>query len=154
MTSNDVLSDFLNEGKLNRKALVPLWIKIFAWIFIVLGLFTPIALVGGIIMHNFALRLYGLEASTPYSIIGAFLTGLFMFKGIVALGILKREDWAINLGIIDAVLGIIICVVVTIYPLITNSQFVFRLELVVLIPYLIKLLKIKDEWRLAEKINQ
>jgi len=150
---NDILSDsFLNEGRRRRKALIPLWIKIFSWIFIVFGLITPIALIGGIIMHNFALSLYGLEASTPYSLIGAILTALFIFKGIVAFGILKREDWAVNFGILDAVLGIIICIFTMVYPAITNSQFAFRLELAALIPYLIKLLKIKDEWRLGQKI--
>lgn len=151
-SSHDVLSDsFLNEGSISRKVLIPLWIKIFAWIFIVFGLITPIALIGGIIMHNFALSLYGLEANTPYSLIGAFVTALFILKGIVAFGILKREDWAIYFGIIDAVLGIIICIVIMIYPVNTNTQFTFRLELVALIPYLIVLLKIKNEWRLGQK---
>lgn len=149
---HDVLSDsFLIEGNISRKLLIPLWIKIFAWIFIVFGLITPIALIGGIIMHNFALSLYGLEANTPYSLIGAFVMALFIFKGIVAFGILKREDWAINFGIIDAVLGIIICIVVMIYPANANNSFLFRLELIALIPYLIVLLKIKNEWRIGQK---
>lgn len=149
---HDVLSDsFLNEGNISRKLLIPLWIKIFAWIFIVFGLITPIALIGGIIMHNFALSLYGLEANTPYSLIGAFVTALFIFKGIVAFGILKREDWAINFGIIDAVLGITICIVVMIYPANAKNPFLFRLELIALIPYLMVLLKIKNKWRLGQK---
>ncbi len=149
-STTDILSDsFLNEARISRKKLIPLWIKIFAWIFIVFGLLTPIALIAGIIMHNFALSLYGLEANTPYSIIGALIIFLFMFKGIVAYGLLKREDWAIKFGIIDAVLGIIICIAIMIYPAFSNNQFMFRLELVGLIPYLIKLLKIKDEWQFA-----
>ena len=151
-SSNDILPDsFLNEGAISRKALIPLWIKIFSWIFIVFGAITPLALVGGIMMHNFALSLYGLDANTPYSVIGGLLTVLYLFKGIVAFGILRREDWAVNFGIIDAVLGIIICVFLTIYPLGVSNQLSFRLELLALIPYLVKLLKIKDQWRLGQK---
>ena len=150
--STDVLSDsFLNEGRINRKALIPLWIKIFAWIFLVFGLFTPLALIGGVIMHNFPLSLYGLEANTPYSLMGGLIATLFLFKGIVSFGILKREEWAVNLGIVDAVIGIIICAVMMFYSAYFNVQLFFRLELVVLIPYLIKLLKIRDEWKLAMK---
>ena len=102
-------------------------------------------------MHNFALSLYGLDANTPYSLIGGFVTVLFLLKGIVAFGILKRENWAINLGLVDAVLGIIVCTVLMIFAVITNAPFVFRLELVALVPYLIKLLKIKDDWQLGQK---
>ena len=151
-SSHDVLSEsFLNEGIISRKALIPLWIKIFSWIFLVFALITPIALIGGLIMHNFALSLYGLDANTPYSLIGGFVTVLFLLKGIVAFGILKRENWAINLGLVDAVLGIIVCTVLMIFAVITNAPFVFRLELVALVPYLIKLLKIKDDWQLGQK---
>ena len=149
---NDILSDsFLNEGRVSRKLLIPLWIKIFSWLFIVFALITPVSLVEGIIMHNFSLNLYGLDASTPYSLVGAFITALFIFKGIVAFGILRREDWAVNFGIIDAVLGITTCVIVMIYPAITGNHFDFRLEIFLLIPYLMKLLKIQDEWRLGQK---
>jgi hypothetical protein len=151
-TPGDILSDsFLDEGRVSRKTLIPLWIKIFAWLFIVFAFMTPLAFVGGIIMHNFALSLYGLEAYTPYSIMAVFLTTLFIFKGIVAFGILRREDWAINLGIIDAILGIIICIVIMTYLVVTNTKFVFRLELIALVPYLVKLLKIKDEWQFGRK---
>lgn len=147
----DLLSDsFLNEGKINRKTLIPLWIKIFSWIFLVFGFFTPIILVAGIFMTNVSLSLYGLQAYTPYSLIGGFITAVFMLKGIVAYGILKREEWAVKLGIIDAVLGITVCMAILIYQVVSGS-FSFRGELLLLIPYLIKLLKIKDDWQTGYK---
>ncbi len=143
----DILSDsFLNEGKVSRKSLIPLWIKIFSWIFLVFGFFTPIILIAGIFMQNITLSLYGLEAYTPYSLTGGFITALFMFKGIVAFGILKSEDWAVKFGIIDAIMGIIVCVALMIYPMFSGGSVSFRGELLLLIPYLIKLVKIKDEW--------
>ena len=152
-SSKDILSDtFLDEGRISRKTLIPLWIKIFSWIFIVFGLVTPIVFILGIITHGFELSLYGLEATSPYSILGVLITILYIFKGIVAYGILKHENWAINAGVVDAVAGIVICVIVMVYPAdAPETKNYFRLELAALIPYLIKFLKIKDQWQLARK---
>lgn len=151
-TTTDLLSpSIIDEEKLRRRTLIPWWIRVFSWIFLAFLFFVPIALIVGIITHNFALSLYGLETFTPYSIIGIVLTALFFLKGIVAIGILRREDWAVKVGIVDAVLGICICIFVMCFPAITNSPYTIRLELFALIPYLIKLLKIREAWLIRQK---
>jgi len=46
-----------------------------------------------------------------------------------------------EIAVIDAVIGIVVCII---------SMYLFsgfKLELVILIPYLIKLFKIKDKWK-------
>ena len=145
--SNDVLTDsFLKENTTPRNKILPLWIKIFSWIFLLLGFFTPIVLIVGIISHNLQLSVYGIETDVPLSPTGLFLAFLFIFKGFVSFGFLKHTDWAIKLGIIDAISGILICSAVMIYLLISMNHLSLRLELVALIPYLVKLKKIKTIW--------
>lgn len=145
--SPNILTDsFINEGIIPRKKLLPVWIKIFAWLFLIVGLLMPIILVLGIIMHSFTAALYGIESNTIYSSAGVFVVALFIFKAITAFGLLKQKDWAIKLGITDAIMGIIICCGVMIYEITQQNQFSFRLELIALIPYLIKLKNIKYSW--------
>ena len=49
-----------------RKKMLPLWIKIFAWIFLVISAFVPIILVLRLIGYNSQLALYGLETMKPF----------------------------------------------------------------------------------------
>ena len=130
-----------------RRKLIPVWIKIFTWIFMITGvLVVPVFLIA-LIGNPTTLALYGLETNDGLSITGLIIFALFIFKGLTALVLWTENDWAIICGIIDAALGIIICLAFTIAPLF-NSQipFVFRLELIALIPYLVWLLRVKNKW--------
>ena len=150
----DLLTDELvQENGIPRKRMLPLWIKIFTWIFLIISAFAPIVFVIGLMGFNAQLALYGLETNEPLSLTGIIITALFIIKGITAFGLLKEKDWAIKIGIVDAILGIVICTLVMLYPII-NSDFKFslRLELVALIPYLLTLLKIKTQWETFVKI--
>ena len=84
---------------------------------------------------------------------------LFLLKAIVAYGLWTEQDWAINIGILDTIIGILVCsFVMFIYPLINSASVFFqniRLELLLLIPFLLKLLKIRVEWSTCtKKISQ
>lgn len=140
-----------HENSKRRRSLLPWWIKIFIWIFLILGLLAPIGLVFGFFGIQFQISLYGFTTNEPLSIDGLYLIGLFLLKGITAFGLWTEKDWAITLGQIDAILGIVLCIFMSvIYPFInirTGFHFTFRLELILLIPFLIKLLKIKSEWK-------
>ena len=111
----------------------------------------PFALIIGIMGHQFELSLYGLDTTQPFSSIGILLMLLFTLKGIVALGLWTEKRWAVNLAIIDAIVGIVICLILTFAsPLMTVDEghvgFSFRIELLILIPYLLKMRKIKPDW--------
>ncbi|MDI3320632.1 hypothetical protein [Pinibacter soli] len=135
------------ENALPRKKMLPLWIKIFAWIFLIFSLFVPIVLVLGVSEHDAKLALYGLETNKPFSLTGIIITAIFAIKGITAFGLLKEKDWAIKIGIVDAIIGITICPLVMFSPVIgSTGGFSIRLELIALVPYLLKLLKIKPQW--------
>jgi hypothetical protein len=150
----DLLSDIVQQmSAVKRKSLLPWWIKIFMWIFLIFGAFAPIGFVFGMLGYNFKLSLYGgLETSDPISITGICIILLFLLKGVTSYGLLRETDWAVKLGIIDAITGFAICVFVMFYPLFysfMNSGFTFRVEILLLIPYLNKLLKIKTAWENA-----
>lgn len=148
---NDILDSNLDSKEaIQRRKLLPWWIKVFCWIFMIFGILSPIVEVLGLIGFRFNQSIYGLETNDPISILGLSLSAIFILKAITAFGLWFEKDWAITLGQIDAITGIIICIyVMCIHPFIyerAGSSFNFRLELLLLIPYLIKLNKIKSSW--------
>jgi hypothetical protein len=143
----DMLPENLFTG--NRNKLIPGWMRLFSWLFLVLGAFALLGLALGIFGYKFSIAMYGLETQEPFSIIGIFLFVVFAFKAVVAYGFLKKTDFAITLGLIDAIAGVCICCSIMLFPLVYpeyQTGSLFRLELLVLIPYLLKLKKIKPQW--------
>jgi hypothetical protein len=146
----DVLQDVLAVALKRRRDLLPLWIKIFIWIFLLFGAFVPVAIVVGMLGGHFALSLYGLESNDPYSYISLLLLAVYLLKGIVAVGLWQEKSWAVDLGIVDAIVGLIICLGVMVYPVVgreNGTTFNFRLEFLLLVPYLVKLFKIRQSWK-------
>ena len=141
----DILTESLSQLKRKRKNLLPWWIKVFAWIFLIFGAIAPLALLFGVLGVNFEISLYGIETNEPKSEIGIALILIYVLKGFTAFGLLKEKTWAITLGITDAIAGIVFCSFTMIYPFINSNILTFRLELLLLIPYLIKMIKIKSE---------
>lgn len=139
----DVKSNFVR-----RRDLLPVWIKIFIWLFL-LGGFVGITIVMcGLFLSNTALSIYGIEANHPYTLAGFFIILLIIYKGIVAYGLWFEQPWAPKAAIIDAIAGIAICVIMmVIIPFtVPNINFTVRLELIPLYFYLIKMQKIKSTW--------
>jgi hypothetical protein len=138
------------ENSKRRRSLLPWWIKTFTWIFLIFSLIVPVGIGFGLFGLQFQISLYGFSTDTPLSFDGLFLMALFLLKGITAFGLWTEKDWAIYLGQIDAVLGIITCgFMMFIYPFTGNQPGALiniRLELILLIPFLFKLIKIKSEW--------
>lgn len=131
-----------------RRDLLPLWIKIFTWIFLIFGVFGIAIPILGLFFEKLDLSLYGLATTQVFSPIGIIIVTLFIFKGIVAFGLWFEKDWAPKLAIIDAVIGIAICgYMMLVNPFISgNRNFTIRLELLPLIPYLLKMQKINKLW--------
>ncbi|MEI7487327.1 MAG: hypothetical protein WCJ72_07925 [Chryseobacterium sp.] len=138
----DVKSNFVR-----RRSLLPVWIKIFTWFFLIGGAIAVLILICGSFLTNISLSLYGLETTEPYSLTGIFISSLFFFKGIVSYGLWFEEDWAIKVAKIDAILGFIIRGIVMIVLPFFTKHFMLRFELAVLIPYFLKLQKIEQNWK-------
>ncbi len=147
---------FLDENlihqkeKIKRRSLLPWWIKTFIWIFFVLGASAFAGIILGVLGINFQISFYGLNTNQVFTVVGIILTFIFILKGIVSYALWTEKDWAISLGSIDALIGIVICLYVMIVEPFTKSNGLFsinfRLELILLIIFLIRLQKIKTQW--------
>lgn len=148
--SGDDLINIVPATAKTRKALLPVWMKVFMWIFLVFGALVPIVLMMGLMGYSISLALYGFETTEPLSIPGLILTACFSLKAVVAYGFLRGRPWAMNLAVIDAILGIVLCIYMMLQPgSVTTpgrTEFAFRLELLLLVPYLIKALKLRKLW--------
>jgi hypothetical protein len=133
-----------------RRDLLPWWIKVFCWIFMVAGIAAAVGLVIGGMGYPFQVSVYGLQTFDPLSPIGLFLIGIFLYKALTGLMLWMEKDSAIVLGQIDAISAIAICAFAMIYPLLDarpGAMISIRLELALIIPYLVKLNRIKKDWK-------
>lgn len=146
-------TDFLTKEfviEKRRRKLLPWWIKIFVWIFLLTTFAIPVGIIFGILGYPFQISLYGLQTNEPLSFIGIGLMSLFLLKGITSYGLWMEKTWVIAMGIVDGFIGILICLfIMFLYPIFEQknaSSISFRLELLVLIPYLYWLFTIKKAW--------
>ncbi len=75
------------ENFTRRRNLLPLWIKIFLWFFLIGGLFAAVFLIIGPFLNKIDLSLYGITATHSYTLPGIITTLLLIYKGIVAYGL-------------------------------------------------------------------
>ena len=131
-----------------RRDLLPIWIKVFIWIFMIFGAIAPIGLVLGLFGINIQLAFLGLETNDPLSITGAIIILMFLTKGIIALGLWTEKTWAINIAKIEAIISSVICVfiMVGLRFISDNHSFNIRFELILLVLYYNKLSKIEYDW--------
>ncbi len=140
--------DQFEKKPVNRRALLPGWIKVFCWLFMIAGVAGIISFLLGVFGYKSELSFYGLETNQPLGLLGSFIILIILFKAFTAYSLWFEKDNAIQLGKIDAIAGIIICVISMIgMPIFTDDSSVsLRLELVLLIPYYYKLDAIKKAW--------
>lgn len=146
----ETLDDALTPKTESRRALLPTWIKVFLWIFMVFGAFAPVAIVLGVLGITFNMSLYSLETNNPLSPVGLLLISQFALKGVVSLGLWTEKSWAVKLAIVDGIISIVACAaIMVIVPLFFSGpgyHVNIRLELIAIIPYLITMTKIRADW--------
>lgn len=132
-----------------RKQIVPMWMKIFGWLFIVAGTLVPvIGVFSAISGVEGEYSLYGLEVvGSVYSPAAMFILTLFLAHGICAYGLLFGKAWGMSACLILGYLSAAICV----FTMLTGDGNNIRVELIILILYLVKLHKIRPAWS-GEKI--
>ncbi len=133
-----------------RKKIVPMWMKVFGWLFIVAGVLVPVVGVFSAVTGvEGQYSLYGLTAvGSTYSPAVMFILALFVAHGICAYGLLFGRSWGVMACIILGYLSAAICV----FTMIVGDDYIIRLELFVLIPYLNRLHKIKPNWLVEKSI--
>ncbi|HMF71395.1 MAG TPA: hypothetical protein VK616_07955 [Flavitalea sp.] len=149
--SENILLDYDAEVYSRRRTLLPWWVKIFVWIFLILGILgLPGAILFGVLGYHFQLSLFGLETTEPFSIVGLILIFLFGLKGWTSYCLWWEKDNAITFGKIDALLSIGVCIVMMfVNPFVVSQPYSksIRLELVLLIPYLIWVFRVSVRWK-------
>lgn len=149
MEESSAFQEFETKGNFTRRRnLLPLWIKISIWFFLITASFAALFLIIGPFLQKIDLSLYGITATHSYTVPGMITTVLLLFKGIVAYGLWFEQKWAPQAAIIDAITGIAVCIIMMVVVPFTapNINFTVRLELIPLYFYLVKMQKIKKLW--------
>ncbi len=141
------------ENTERRRKLLPWWIKVFCWIFMLFGVLSLVCLILGFTNIKPALAFYGFETNEPFSLFGLLVISIGLLKGITAFSLWFEKDNAVKIGKIDAIFGIILCVIsMIVLPFLQESfKVTIRLELALLIPFLIKLNRIQKNWKLRKR---
>jgi hypothetical protein len=126
----------------NRTNLLPWWIRYCNWLFI-LGIITvPIAFIQSLLGYDtLQLGLYGFSVRDAFSPAGLILACVVLFNAFTAYALLTENDWAIDIAIVDALIGISLCS----YAM-SAQPGTFRYELIPLALFLGKLLGIRTKW--------
>lgn len=131
-----------------RKKLIPKWIKFFGWLFLIMGaavFIVPIFWVFN--KESMHFMLFGLEHyGSPFEPTALLISALLLFNSIAAYGLLFAKDWGVKVCMAAGWVVLGICVLTMAYGLFALNELYIRLELIVLIPYLLKLREIAPRW--------
>ena len=146
--------DEFDKAPVIRRKLLPWWIKTFCWIFMLLAVCAAGSLIMNLFVSNVNLSIYGFSSETAYSGTGIFIIAVMLLKGFAAYSLWFEKPNAIIIAKIDAVCGIAICIAsLFILPFSTaDGHFSLRLEILLLIPYYMKVNKIEYEWDNLESL--
>lgn len=142
----DKLSDKKN---CHRRGLLPWWIKFFCWVFMIAGILSLIALLLTFLGYEADLTIYGFDAKDNYPFNFILILSVFLFNTIVAYSLWFEKPKAILLGKINALIGIFLCSLFMILTAV-NGNFTIRLEIILLVVFLLKLDQIKEKWVICQ----
>lgn len=130
-----------------RRNLLPIWIKVFCWIFIFLGFFSIVSFASGLFGYSAGIEFYGMPSDTSLSVMGISVTIVLVFKAYAAYSLWFEKDNAIILSKIDAVAGIIICVAMMfIAPIVMNGSIPIRFEIIPLYLFYRRIDRLEYAW--------
>lgn len=131
-----------------RKALIPLWIKIFGWLFIVMGALVPFFYIGAIIFgFTASYTMFGLEyQGNAWAFMPLLISAIVLLNGLCAYGLLFGKDWGLTACIVFGYIGLAFTLGTMVFEVIVNGSMMIRLEPIIQIPYLIKLQRLKARW--------
>ena len=157
MNHEGILDDNLRPHSERRRNLLPKWIKVFIWIFMIFGGMSVLVLFLGLFVEKMYMSFLGLETNYSFSLIGVIISALYLFKGTVAFGLWTEKDWAVNLALVDAYVSIAVCMsTMLILPMFFEDygwDYTLRLELVAIIPYLLKMKNIQRDWSMRSQFS-
>lgn len=145
-TPTELILEPMLHATVQRRQLLPWWIKTFCLLFMFFGPVALLGLIAAAFGVQFELALFGFETMDALSRVGLFITSQFILKSIVSYGLWNEKRWGIKVAILDAFISIGICTFSMVWQPLMGYSLSLRLELVILVPYLLKLLKIQAQW--------
>lgn len=134
-----------------RRTLLPVWIKIFIWLFMIFGAIAPLPLILGVVSAKLAI--FGFESHDQYSPEGLLVMVIFVYNGIVAYKLWTEQRNAVELALYAAYLNGLLCITAIVIAAFNNHVSI-RLELVLLVFFISKLKKIKELWEMGVDKSQ
>jgi len=132
---------------------------LFIWIYFLPAIYSVGVLFWEAIRYSlnfgflFDVSIYGMSTDDSFSLMGLLIHSIIFYKAFTAYTMWTEKNIAMTLGIIDAIIGLIICVMMTIfYPIFElvgdgTYEINLRIEILFLIPYLIKCWKLQKPWK-------
>lgn len=136
--------DFEAINNISRRSLLPWWIKFFCWLFMFASVLAVIRVVLSCFNITTEFEFYGINANDSLlNVIIVFL--VFVLHGYTGYSLWFEKNYGIILAQFDAIFGIIVCFY-SMFLGYQNGNHTFRLELILLVLFLIKIIKIKPRW--------
>lgn len=135
-------------AEITRRELVPIWIKIFGWIFMLMGVAVPILpIVFPLLGRPATYEILGLShVGSPFHPMALLISAIILSLSVSAYGLLFGKPWGLKACLATGYGGLIICLATMAYSLVALSSLSLRLELIAQIPYLMKLHKLRPLW--------
>ena len=159
---NSVFDD-IEAAPLRRKDLLPKWIRFFCWFVIIMGALTVISCFLLLFIMPPHAKVEDTERFQRLLLYLFVLTLIVMgFKIFTAISLLREKQWAVKLAMAEACIYFIICSFPIISELILSdsastdyiSTVAVSVQMILIVPYFIKLYQIKDVWRRSTDTKQ
>jgi hypothetical protein len=133
--------------RLPRYLLLPVWIRVFAWIFLVMGVPGAIVAVLGLIFNfTFPMFIFGLRSVGPLRSPVTFVIGAtFALLAYAAFALLWGREDGRRAGLAAGYIGLVICAVVS-FATFASGGFYIPFEPLLQVPFIWKLHKLKGRW--------
>lgn len=141
---------FENE-KILRKNLIPAWIKFFCWLFLLFGILGFLGLLSFYFNPIYTVDLFGINAANNNLYLSLISTLVIIFNGVVAYMLIAKEDKAVEIAKINALINIVICIITTILNLYFYNKFTLRIEIFLIWFFYSNMREIQFKWINASK---
>lgn len=148
---NENVNDFFPMNYLPRRKLLPWWIKIFCWIFMLIGGENCLSWIVRLSLdHPLYVNLFSNRLDTTVLLLspcGILLGILVLFKAYVGYALWFGKNNALKMAEIDVLLSILASVVMMWMSISENEISYFWFEILFLIPYYLKISSLEKVWK-------
>lgn len=136
-----------SDAAIERRKLVPRWIKIFGWIFMVMGIAIFVLPIAAPLGKPATYEIFGLHhQGAPFDPMALTISAIILSLAASAYGLLFGRSWGLTACLVTGYVGVAICLGTMAHSVTSQGSLAIRLELLLQIPYLVKLHKIRPLW--------